>query len=71
MPANVPTPLSLELVLPENFTEADLKDAIGKAISSHVVTALRNAQPTEKVTLTTHKQFPGGHSGGHIKPKSK
>jgi hypothetical protein len=71
MPDHVPTPCHLELELPENFTEADLKAAIGKAINSEIVTALRNAQPTEKVTLTTHKQFPGGHSGGHIKKKPK
>ena len=68
MPDHVPSPCHLELELPENFTETDLKTAIGKAINSEVVTALRNAQPTEKVTLITHKQFPG-HTG-HIKTKS-
>jgi hypothetical protein len=67
MPDHVPAPCHLELELPEDFTEADLKAAIGKAINSEVVTALRNAQATEKVTLITHKQFPGGH----VKTKPK
>lgn len=72
MPDHVPAPCHLELELPEDFTEADLKAAIGKAINSEVVTALRNAQPTEKVTLITHKQFPaGGGSSGHLKKKPK
>lgn len=72
MPEKVPAPCELKLELSENFTEAELKDAIGKAINSKVVTALRNAQPTEKVTLITNKQFPGGGgSSGHIKKKPK
>jgi hypothetical protein len=72
MSDHVPAPCHLELELPEDFTEADLKAAIGKAINSEVVTALRNAQPTEKVTLITHKQFPaGGGSSGHLKKKPK
>jgi NifB/MoaA-like Fe-S oxidoreductase len=66
MPENVPGPYKLELELSENFTAADLKKAIGNAINSEVVTALRNAQPTEKVTLITNKQFPG-----HIKKRPK
>ena len=73
MPANVPTPFSLELVLPENFTEADLKAEVNKAISNkEFVTELRNAQPTQEVTLTTHKQFPSaGGSTSHIKKRPK
>lgn len=58
MPDHIPAPCHIELELPENFNEDDLKSAIGNAINSEVVTALRNAQPTEKVTLITHKQFP-------------
>lgn len=65
MPENVPAPYKLQLELSENFTDAELKDAIGKAINSKVVTALRNAQPTENVTLITNKQFP------HIKKRPK